>query len=85
MIFRDDYTQENKILHYLYAKAIGLDDDRADNAWTHWERHDDQKMLNRSLRRICINVLIANGKYTKAEAEVRLNHIIQDKLTEARS
>jgi hypothetical protein len=79
---RDEYVQENKILHYLYAEAIDLDDDRVDNTWEYWKQHEDQKTLNRSLRRICIEVLTSNGKHTETEAEVHLNHIIQDKIAE---
>ncbi len=82
---RDEYVQENKILHYLYAEAIDLNDDRVDNTWEYWERYEDQKILNRSLRKICIKVLMSNDKYTEAEAEAHLNHIIQDKIAEDRS
>ncbi len=82
---RDEYVQENKILHYLHAEAIDLDDDRVDNVWSYWERYDDQEQLNRVLRNFCIEVLTANGKHTKAEAEAHLNHIIQDKIAEDRS
>jgi hypothetical protein len=82
---RDEYVQENKILHYLHAEAIDLDDDRVDNLWAYWERYDDQEQLNRVLRGFCIEVLTANGKHTEAEAEVHLNHIVQDKIAEARS
>ena len=82
---RDEYVQKNKILHYLHAEAIDLDDDRVDNVWSYWERYDDQEQLNRVLRGFCIEVLTANGKHTEAEAEVHLNHIVQDKIAEDQS
>ena len=82
---RDEYAQENKILHYLHAEAIELDDDRVDNTWAYWQQYGDQEQLNRVLRGFCIEVLTANGKLTEPEAEVHLNHIIQDKIAEDRS
>ena len=82
---RDEYVQENKILHYLYAESIDLDDDRVDNTWAYWQQYGDQEQLNRVLRGACIEVLSGNGKHTEAEAEVHLNHIIQDKIAEVKS
>ena len=82
---RNEYVLENKILHYLHAEAIELDDDRVDNVWSYWERYDDQEQFNRVLRGFCIEVLMTNGKHTKAEAEAHLDHIIQDKLAEIES
>ena len=82
---RDQYVQENKILHYLYAEAINFTDERVDNLWAYWQQYGDQKQLNRVLRGICIEVLTANGKHTEDEAEVHLNHIVQDKIAEDQS
>ena len=82
---RNEYVQENKILHYLYAEAINFTDERVDNLWAYWQQYGDQKQLNRVLRGICIEVLTANGKHTEDEAEVHLNHIVHDKIAEDRS